>query len=75
MATSESIHVGVKTSIRPTTFPAQHIVTGVRDWRSGMRKRSRCGVVVDVQERLADDSKEQLCERCRRSLGWHRSHN
>lgn len=51
-------------------FPALHVITNVRDWHSGMTGTSECGLVCDVLEDVADDSRVQLCERCRHSLGW-----
>lgn len=51
-------------------FPALHVITGVRDWHSGYIAISECGLKCDVLEDLADDTKVQLCQRCRHSLGW-----
>lgn len=66
---SPSTRIGMKRGSRQA-FPALHVVTGVRDWRSGITATSECGLKCDVLEAVADDRKVQLCQRCRHSLGW-----
>lgn len=68
-APSLSTRIGMKRHTRQA-FPALHVVTGVRDWHRNYVAVSECGLKCDVLEALADDSKVQLCQRCRRSLGW-----
>jgi hypothetical protein len=69
---SPSTRIGMKRGSQ-IAFPALHVVTGIRDWHSGILGRSECGLLCNVLEAVADDSKVQLCERCRRSLGWDRA--
>lgn len=70
-AISPTTRIGMKHGTR-IAFPALHVITGAHGWHSGMTATSECGLRCDVLEDIADDSKAQLCERCRHSLGWDR---